>query len=52
MRRLYMSAQIKISYTDDKELQYVLCRLAPVIKKQKVAKNQVGKHKNAYIYLK
>lgn len=47
-----MSAQIKISYTDDKELRDILCRLAPVIKKHKVAKSQAGKYKNAYIQLK
>lgn len=47
-----MSAQIKISYTNDNELENVLTLLKPIYKKHKVSKSQTGEHKNAYIYLK
>lgn len=46
-----MSAQIKLSYTDDEELKAILDRLGPIVKKHKVAKNQAGRFKNAYIDL-
>jgi len=47
-----MSVRIRASYKEEKELQGILRILKPFIKKFKIAKDQKGDHKNAYIELK
>lgn len=47
-----MSAIIRLSYTDPQELQLVIDRLKPEIKKCKTSSNDQGKYKKAYIELK
>lgn len=47
-----MSVRVKVSYTDDYELQDILQRLEPDVKSWKVAKRQEGAFKNAYIVMK
>ena len=47
-----MSVKIKISYTTKEELEKVLQVLSPVMKDYKVAKNQEGKYKKAYVEVK
>ena len=47
-----MSVKIKVSYENEQELQDVITRLGPDIKKVKPSKNQDGKYKKAYILLK
>lgn len=47
-----MSAKIKLSYTDDRELERVRALLAPSIQKIKVPKGQKSPYKLAYIWLK
>lgn len=44
--------KIKVSYERSEELQKVLERLRPDVKSWKVAKNQEGRFKKAYIELK
>ena len=47
-----MSVKIKISYTTKEELEKILHVLSPVMKDYKIAKNQEGKFKKAYVELK
>ena len=47
-----MSVRIKVSYTDDKELMEVLRILSPMIRSYKIAKQQKGAFKRAYIDMK
>ena len=47
-----MSVKIKISYTSNEELARILQALSPVLKDYKVAKNQEGKYKKAYVEVK
>jgi hypothetical protein len=47
-----MSAQIKLSYTDPEELHEITKLLKPMLRNVKVAKNEQGKYKKAYIELK
>lgn len=44
--------KLRISYNTDEELAGVIRLLSPVIKSYKVAKNQKGQHKKAYVDLK
>lgn len=44
-----ISVIVRVSYTEDKELQEVLMRLKPITKKYKVAKEKKGEYKNAYV---
>lgn len=46
-----MSVRVKVSYTDEEELQDILRRLEPDVKHCKVAKRQEGTYRNAYIYM-
>ena len=46
-----MSVRVKVSYTDEEELQDILQRLEPDVKHWKVAKRQEGAYRNAYIYM-
>lgn len=46
-----MSVKIKISYTDPEELKIILKILRPLIKCQRISKNEEGKYKKAYIEL-
>lgn len=43
-----MSVKIRVSYTDDAELDWVIRLLSPLGKKWKVAKKQKGPYKKAY----
>lgn len=43
-----MSIKIRVSYTEDEELDGVIRLLSPLGKKWKVAKKQKGPHKKAY----
>lgn len=43
--------QIKVSYKHDYELQKIRVRLAPMVKKVKIPKEQSGTYKKAYLYL-
>lgn len=45
-----MSVKIRVSYTEDEELQDILQRLSPDVKRCKVAKK--GQYKLAYIAMK
>lgn len=47
-----MSVKIRISYTDDEELAGVIRLLSPRMISYKVARQQQGKFKKAYIELK
>ena len=47
-----MSVKIKISYTTKEELEKVLRVLSPVMKDYKIAKNQEGQYKKAYVEVK
>lgn len=47
-----MSVKIKVSYEHEQELQDVITRLGPDIKKVNPSKNNEGKYKKAYILLK
>jgi predicted RNA-binding protein with EMAP domain len=47
-----MDAKIKVSYIDPEDLQEVVKLLHPVISNVKVARNDQGKYKKAYIELK
>ena len=46
-----ISVVVKVSYTEENELQQVLTLLRPVIQKHKKSKGEKGEHMNAYIYL-
>ena len=46
-----MSVRVKVSYTDEEELQDILRRLEPDVKHCKVAKRQEGTYRNAYLYM-
>lgn len=43
--------QIKVSYKHDYEIQKIRVRLAPMVKKVKIPKEQSGTYKKAYLYL-
>lgn len=47
-----LSVKIKVSYQEQEELEKVLFVLSPVMKSYKLAKQQKGKYKNAYVELK
>lgn len=47
-----MSVKIKVSFTENEELQNVLTMLNSTVKKCKVSKEKKGEHYNAYIELK
>lgn len=47
-----LSVKIKVSFTNEKELQGILNLLQPITKKFKISENQAGEHKNAYIEVK
>lgn len=47
-----MSVKIRVSHTNENELQQVLALLRPVTKKYKTSKERKGEHMNTYIYLK
>lgn len=47
-----MSIKIKVSYTEDEELAGVIRLLSPRVISYKVARQQQGKFKKAYIELK
>ena len=47
-----MSVKIKVSYEHPEELQKLLDRLRPDVERWKVAKNQKGQFKKAYIEMK
>ena len=51
-RRKRMSIKIKVSYTDDQELEQIIRRLRPMVKICKIPKQQQGAYKKAYIVLK
>ena len=44
--------RIKVSYSEDIELQNILKILKPVTKKHKIARNKKGEYFNAYIDVK
>ncbi len=44
-----MAAKIKLSYTDQEELKLITKLLQPVLRNVKVAKNDQGRYKKAYI---
>lgn len=44
-----MSVKIKISSEHPEELQRILAKLAPDVKRWKVARRQEGRFKNAYV---
>jgi hypothetical protein len=44
-----MSTIIKVSYTDENELNNVLKLLKPITKKYKISKEKKGEHYNAYV---
>ena len=44
-----MSAKITVSYTDDKELQEIICLLRPITQHIHKDKNENGKYKKARI---
>lgn len=46
-----MSVKIRVSYTEDEELAGVIRLLSPQIVSYKVARQQHGKYKRAYIEL-
>ncbi len=46
-----MSVKIRVSYTDDEELAGVIRLLSPHMVSYKVARQQEGKYKRAYIEL-
>lgn len=46
-----MAVKIKISFTDPEELKKILALLRPIIKNQRISKNQEGKYKKAYVEL-
>jgi hypothetical protein len=46
-----ISVVVRVSYTQDRELQQVLTLLQPVMQKHKKSKEKKGEHMNAYIYL-
>lgn len=46
-----MSVKIRVSYTDDEELAGVIRLLSPQMVSYKVARQQQGKYKRAYIDL-
>ena len=46
-----MDAKIKLSYTDSEDLHEVIKLLNPLLRNVKVAKNNEGKYKKAYIEL-
>lgn len=48
---IVISVIVRVSYTEEKELQQVLTLLRPVTKKHKKSKDKKGEHMNAYIYL-
>lgn len=43
--------KIKMSYENDYELHKLKVRLAPMVKKVKIPKEQSGTYKKAYLYL-
>lgn len=47
-----MLAKIKVSYVHDQDLEKVIKLLQPALEKVKVAKNNRGMYKKAYIDLK
>ena len=47
-----MSVKIRVSYTDEEELLAILKRLQPYVDRWKIAKQQKGAYKNAYIVMK
>lgn len=47
-----MSVRIKISYTEEEELDKIRQRLSPDVERCRPAKGRKGGHKNAYIYMK
>ena len=47
-----IAAKIKLSYTDPEDLQEVVKLLRPMLRNVKVAHNDQGKYKKAYIELK
>lgn len=48
---IIISVVVRVSYTEDKELQQVLTLLRPVTQRHKKSKDKKGEHMNAYIYL-
>lgn len=46
-----MSAKIRVSYQDQKELELVIRLLRPAMKSYKIAGNTMGKYKKAYVIL-
>ncbi len=44
-----MAAKITVSYTDDKELQEIICLLRPITHHIHKSKNEQGKYKKARI---
>ena len=49
---VYLIGKIRVSYTDPEELQLIIKLLQPVLRNVKVAKNDQGKYKKAYIEVK
>ena len=47
-----MSIRLKVSYEEPEELRHLLERLRPDVKSWKVARNQEGRFKKAYIEMK
>ena len=47
-----MSVKIRVSYTDEEELQEVMKRLGLLIQSYKIPKQQAGRYYKAYIILK
>lgn len=47
-----MSVRLKVSYNTGHELDEVMKLLSPALKSYKIAKNQKGQYKKAYISLK
>jgi predicted RNA-binding protein with EMAP domain len=46
-----ITVKLKVSYVDPEDLQEVMKLLKPVLRNAKVAKNEQGKYKKAYIEL-
>ena len=47
-----MAIKIKVSYEDPEDLRWLVDKLGPAIKYWRMAKNQEGQYKKAYIVLK
>lgn len=47
-----MPVKLKVSYQTQEDLDLVLCILGDAVKTYKVSRNQQGKYKRAYVWLK